>query len=161
MISADPNKIWILCGDFNEVRFEEERKGSMFSVNGAHVFNSFIANCGLVDLHLGGRKYTWMNTEASKFSKLDRFIVSDMFLQFWPNSNTLALPRLYSDHCPIMLNTNSPDFGPLPFRFLSSWFLDEGLGDVVKDSWCVNTSGLTVFSKIERLSRKLRILNKI
>ncbi|CAI9259368.1 unnamed protein product [Lactuca saligna] len=114
-LSGDPNKIWILCGDFNEVRSKEERKGSMFSVNCAHAFNSFIANCGPVDLHLGGRKYTWMNTEGSKFSKMDRFLVSNMFLQFWTNSNTLALPRLYPDHCPIMLNTNSLDFGPLPF----------------------------------------------
>ncbi|CAH1426768.1 unnamed protein product [Lactuca virosa] len=98
----------------------KERKGSSLSISGAHVFNSFINTCGLVELHLGGRKYTWMNKEGSKFSKLDLYLVSNKFFHWWPNSNTLALPRLHSDHYPVLLDTNSPDFGPLPFRFFSS-----------------------------------------
>ncbi|GKA88970.1 RNA-directed DNA polymerase, eukaryota [Tanacetum coccineum] len=45
----------IVMGDFNEVRSEEERLGSSFNVSGANEFNAFIANSGLIDLHLEDR----------------------------------------------------------------------------------------------------------
>lgn len=60
----------------------------------------------------------------------------------------------------MLLNTNSPEFGPFPFLFFSSWFFDDNLSDIVKTSWLTLTIRLTVFSKIVRLSRKLRILKK-
>ncbi|GJX62366.1 RNA-directed DNA polymerase, eukaryota, partial [Tanacetum coccineum] len=44
----------ILMGDFNEVRYKNERYGSVFNVQGAKVFNSFIANSNLVEVPLGG-----------------------------------------------------------------------------------------------------------
>nr|GEW45230.1 RNA-directed DNA polymerase, eukaryota [Tanacetum cinerariifolium] len=34
----------VIMGDFNEVRFKSERFGSIFNVQGANVFNAFIAN---------------------------------------------------------------------------------------------------------------------
>nr|GEY64896.1 hypothetical protein [Tanacetum cinerariifolium] len=40
-------------GDFNKVRTEEERFGSLFNRQGANAFNNFIASAGLVDLPLG------------------------------------------------------------------------------------------------------------
>nr|GEV36950.1 putative RNA-directed DNA polymerase, eukaryota, reverse transcriptase zinc-binding domain protein [Tanacetum cinerariifolium] len=42
----------IVMGDFNEVRRVEERWGSSFNMGGAHVFNNFISNVGLIDLQL-------------------------------------------------------------------------------------------------------------
>nr|KAJ0207861.1 hypothetical protein LSAT_V11C500251390 [Lactuca sativa] len=64
MISIAPEKIWILCGDFNEVRFSDEWKWSYFSTRGAHVCNTFILSSGLMEITLGGRKYTWMNKDS-------------------------------------------------------------------------------------------------
>ncbi|GJT66353.1 RNA-directed DNA polymerase, eukaryota [Tanacetum coccineum] len=40
----------LVTGDFNEVRFERERLGSVFNVHGANEFNSFISNAGLVEI---------------------------------------------------------------------------------------------------------------
>ncbi|GJR32145.1 nucleotide-binding alpha-beta plait domain-containing protein [Tanacetum coccineum] len=42
----------VIMGDFNEVRTQEERYGSIFNVQGANAFNSFILNAGLEDVHL-------------------------------------------------------------------------------------------------------------
>nr|GEZ10773.1 RNA-directed DNA polymerase, eukaryota [Tanacetum cinerariifolium] len=39
----------ILMGDFNEVHFRDERRGSVFNQSGARVFNHFISTSGLVD----------------------------------------------------------------------------------------------------------------
>ncbi|KVI01510.1 Endonuclease/exonuclease/phosphatase, partial [Cynara cardunculus var. scolymus] len=65
---------WVICGDFNEVRTADERKGSNFDPMGEKFFNDLITSAGLSDIPLGGRKYTWMNRECSKLSKLDRFL---------------------------------------------------------------------------------------
>lgn len=62
-----------------------------------------------------------MNKDGSKLSKLDRLLVSSSFVDKWPNSHLLALPRELSDHCPIILKTHVLDFGPITFKFYNSW----------------------------------------
>nr|GEX92271.1 RNA-directed DNA polymerase, eukaryota, reverse transcriptase zinc-binding domain protein [Tanacetum cinerariifolium] len=46
---------YIIYGDFNEVRFESDRCGSIFSQVDAQVFNSFIGNSSLIEIPMGGR----------------------------------------------------------------------------------------------------------
>ncbi|GKC20339.1 RNA-directed DNA polymerase, eukaryota, partial [Tanacetum coccineum] len=43
----------LIMGDFNEVRRKTERFGSVFNVQGADMFNTFIANAGLEEIPLG------------------------------------------------------------------------------------------------------------
>ncbi|GJZ65814.1 RNA-directed DNA polymerase, eukaryota, partial [Tanacetum coccineum] len=43
----------IVMGDFNEVRTEEERFGSIFNAREAASFNSFISTGGLVEVPSG------------------------------------------------------------------------------------------------------------
>lgn len=43
------NDIWIIFGDFNVVRYMEERVGSSFSNRETMAFNDFIAKAGLHD----------------------------------------------------------------------------------------------------------------
>ncbi|GJR92162.1 RNA-directed DNA polymerase, eukaryota [Tanacetum coccineum] len=71
---------FILFGDMNVVRNENESFGSIFSQIEADHFNSFIDLNGLIDLPIGGRLYTWMNKAWTKLSKLDRFLISDEVL---------------------------------------------------------------------------------
>nr|GFB15467.1 nucleotide-binding alpha-beta plait domain-containing protein [Tanacetum cinerariifolium] len=49
----------VIMGDFNEVRYKSERFGSNFKAHDADIFNSFIHNAGLNDVHLGGSAFTW------------------------------------------------------------------------------------------------------
>ncbi|KAJ9547475.1 hypothetical protein OSB04_020018 [Centaurea solstitialis] len=51
-----------------------------------------------------------MNSDCSKLSKFDRFLVSDSFKNLWPFASSLALPRILSDHCSIILDTRLADF---------------------------------------------------
>ena len=64
-------------GDFNEVRDESERLGSTFYPANAHSFNDFVDHLDLVDVPLGGPRFTWSDKWGSKFSKLDRFMVTE------------------------------------------------------------------------------------
>ncbi|GJV12261.1 RNA-directed DNA polymerase, eukaryota, partial [Tanacetum coccineum] len=49
----------LVMGDFNEVRLEEEKYGSIFNTLGAAAFNSFIVDSGLVKVPSGGFSFTW------------------------------------------------------------------------------------------------------
>ncbi|PWA86509.1 RNA-directed DNA polymerase, eukaryota [Artemisia annua] len=72
-------RVWsgevILMGDFNEVRWEHERFGSVFNRVQANHFNDFISQVELVDVPLGGYMFTWSDSSASKMSKIDRLKV--------------------------------------------------------------------------------------
>ncbi|GJZ93741.1 RNA-directed DNA polymerase, eukaryota [Tanacetum coccineum] len=67
-----------IIGDFNEVCSEHERHGTVFHLNGANVFNNFIIMAVLVDLPLEGYSFTWSYKSASKMSKLDRFLITEV-----------------------------------------------------------------------------------
>ncbi|KAJ9545225.1 hypothetical protein OSB04_024932 [Centaurea solstitialis] len=161
VMRLDTEAAWIVCGDFNEVRSADERKGSTFDPLGARCFNSFISSAGLSEFSLGGRKFTWMNADCSKLSKLDRFLASVDFVALWPSAHSLALPRIYSDHCPILLDCGRVDFGPTPFKLFNSWLAKPGFEDLVRGRWNDPLPEFEVFSKVERLSRKLRHLKAL
>lgn len=71
---------WCLAGDFNAVRYAEERRGSAGVLSShrreMHDFNVFIANMDLVDIPLAGRKFTWRRANDQAQSRIDRFLVS-------------------------------------------------------------------------------------
>nr|GFC04632.1 RNA-directed DNA polymerase, eukaryota [Tanacetum cinerariifolium]GFC04634.1 RNA-directed DNA polymerase, eukaryota [Tanacetum cinerariifolium] len=106
----------IVMGDFNEVRYKNERYGSVFHAHGADAFNSFISNANLQEIPLGGSAFTWCHRSASKMSKLDRFLMSEGLLSVNPNFSAITLDRYLSDHRPIMLRESFHDYGPIPFR---------------------------------------------
>ncbi|PWA70430.1 cytochrome P450 [Artemisia annua] len=91
---SDKSGHFILFGDFNEVRYESERFGSMFNSQGAENFNEFISQLGLLDLNIGGRNFTWMNKMGTKMSKLDRFLLSESVLNAVPNMTAVALDQI-------------------------------------------------------------------
>lgn len=49
--------VWCLCGDFNEVRNQNERLNCTFNEQGAVRFNKFIKQVRLFEIPLVGRKY--------------------------------------------------------------------------------------------------------
>nr|GEU38633.1 RNA-directed DNA polymerase, eukaryota [Tanacetum cinerariifolium] len=105
----------VMVGDFNEVRYKSERFGSNFKAHDADIFNSFIHNAGLNEVHLGGSAFTWCHKSATKMSKLDRFLVSENLLHSCSNINAISLDRYISDHPPILLREAIFDYGPIPF----------------------------------------------
>lgn len=92
-----------LFWDFNAVRNEGERKGSMFDIGKAADFNCFIDQNELHELRLGAWKYTWIGYGGLKLSKLDRFLLSRELIDEWHGLSAVVLPRKFSYHCPILL----------------------------------------------------------
>ncbi|GJU19408.1 RNA-directed DNA polymerase, eukaryota, reverse transcriptase zinc-binding domain protein [Tanacetum coccineum] len=129
------NGSYIMFGDMNAVRNEQERVGSIFNNIEADYFNSFIDATGLVDLPIGGRCFTWMNKAGTKLSKLDRFLISEDVIDLLPDIRITALDRIWSDHNPILLHVDKIDFGPSPFKLYNSWLLRDGFDDLIKSEW--------------------------
>ncbi|XP_071695540.1 uncharacterized protein [Rutidosis leptorrhynchoides] len=130
----DNNEAWVLCGDFNEVRGPSERFNCEFVENIARWFNDFIRDNSLVDIPMGGRIFTRFSDDGTKFSKLDRFLVSESFHQLWNNLSSVALDRTKSDHCPIMLCNDVKDFGTKPIKVFDIWLEDDEAVQIIKDS---------------------------
>ena len=83
----------ILMGDFNEVCYKEERRGSIFNQSGARVFNHFISSSNLVDIKLEGYSITWSHPSTTKMRKLDWFLVSDGVISLFPFITEICLDR--------------------------------------------------------------------
>ncbi|GJZ70286.1 putative RNA-directed DNA polymerase [Tanacetum coccineum] len=96
---------WCLFGDFNEVRNQDDRLNTQFHVRESDDFNEFIANTHLIEVLIGGRRFTRVSDDGMKF--------------------TVALDQKLFDHCPIVLKDIDVDFGPRPFRLYCSRQIQE------------------------------------
>ncbi|GJZ84431.1 putative RNA-directed DNA polymerase, eukaryota, reverse transcriptase zinc-binding domain protein [Tanacetum coccineum] len=153
--------ISVTMGDFNEVREAGERFGSSYNERQADLFNNFIFNASLIDVPLGGYKFTWTDKWGSKMSKIDRFLVSELFYETFPNISGVILEKGIPDHRPILIKDYVVDFGPTPFWFFHSWFEIEGFHSMVVDTWkndgIVEANGLISFKKkLQNLKRVIR-----
>ncbi|GJQ94915.1 RNA-directed DNA polymerase, eukaryota [Tanacetum coccineum] len=161
----------VIMEDFNEVRMEQERYGSVFNVQGANAFNSFISLASLIDLPLDGYAYTWAHKTANKMSKLDRFLVSKGLLASFLYLSALCLDRNLSDHRHILMRELSIDYGPTPFRFfivgltwmvLTKWKKLQALKVVINKwtKWRKKSSYKAKFSFQSKLSDINKILDQ-
>ncbi|KAJ0892121.1 putative RNA-directed DNA polymerase [Helianthus annuus] len=138
---------WIVAGDFNSVRYPEERRNSNF--------NDFIDDSGLHEYSLKGRRFTFV--AGDKLSRIDRLFVSWDVLMEWPCAEYIALERVKSDHSPLLLKTGSRNFGPKPFKFYNSWLGREDFEAIVKGTL---QDGIFEGSPDARLLSKFKLLRQ-
>nr|GEU29994.1 transposon TX1 uncharacterized [Tanacetum cinerariifolium] len=159
--------IWILFRDYNFVRHRGERVGSSFDAGEANTFNDFISHTGLFDFPFNGRRFTRFDSGGLKARKLDRFLVSNCFLNIWVDASVSVLCRSYSDHCPIMLTVESHNFRLKPYRIFDKWIGNRDLLPLISTSWALNPSllppDLFFKNKIKKLRSDIKAwaMNKI
>lgn len=127
---------WCIAGEFNSIGSESERKGVEVHTRQDEMgcFKEFMSEVGLVDLPLIGQRYTWYKPDGTAMSRLDRFLLLDMWLESWPQLSQWGMQRGLRNHYPIVLKENDVNWGPKPFRMLN--FRREILGyvDFVKEN---------------------------
>ncbi|XP_071727286.1 uncharacterized protein [Rutidosis leptorrhynchoides] len=126
---------WVLCGDFNEVREHDDRLNCIFHQHQVKRFNEFILRNRLVEIPINGKKFTRISDDGTKFSKLDRFLVSDHFIRLWDDLSITTMDRFLSDHVPIILQEKVIDFSLKPFKVFDEWLNKEGIEDVINEAW--------------------------
>ncbi|XP_028053768.1 uncharacterized protein LOC114258112 [Camellia sinensis] len=155
---------WCLGGDFNVIKSISERKGCSRRDKGMREFNELIEQLEVFDLPMCGRKFTWCHSqEGDRWSRLDRFLLNPEWLQTF-NFKLWGLPRLVSDHCPIILMEDERDWGPRPFRFINAWSLHPNFLPFVEQTWAalnvLGWAGFRCLVKFKGLKSALKGWNK-
>jgi len=127
---------WCIGGDFNVTRFLVERSRDV-RLNAAMMeFSNFISVQGLMDLPLAEGSFMRSNNQENpSWSRLDRFLVSPDWEVKFPGTLQKRLPRLCSDHFPILLDCGGIHWSPRPFKFENMWLKAEGFVERVRLWW--------------------------
>lgn len=155
---------WVLGGDFNAVKSREERVGKHNDSRSIFDFSSFIRDLNLIDLQMGGRKFTWYNTNGESMSMLDRFLILQDMMPVLGSCTQIGLNRKISDHFPIILKSDSRDWGPRPFKSLNCWTEHECFAKLAAESWnskeITGWAGYKCKEKFKNLKTFLKAWNK-
>ncbi|GJY28436.1 hypothetical protein Tco_0404203 [Tanacetum coccineum] len=95
----------------------------------------------LVEIPMGGRKFTRVSNDGAKFIKLDCFLMNKNFKGLWCNLAVVVLDQKHPDHCPIVLKDMDVDFGPKPFHVFHLWLEEVDIEQLVSDSWKKDVRG--------------------
>lgn len=146
-------------GDFNAIRNKSERSNCVGLLKGSKDFLNFIEKCNLVDLPLLGRKFTWHGPNNKK-SRLDRFLVDEVWLEKIEDFQQQGLNRSVSDHIPILLSHGFTDWGPRLFKFFNAWVQNKECMSIIRNKWgSMGYLNGKVSGKLKKLKGALRKWN--
>ncbi|KAK1424696.1 hypothetical protein QVD17_20031 [Tagetes erecta] len=91
--------LWLMLGDFNEVRRLEDSFNSNFNLQAVRNFNKFTESYNLMKYAMVvGMEFTYAFTDGDKLSKLNRALVCENFFANWSEASLSTLSR---DHSPL------------------------------------------------------------
>ncbi|GAU33402.1 hypothetical protein TSUD_20950 [Trifolium subterraneum] len=157
---------WCLRGDFNVVLNVGERKGSTSSArqNERLEFCQFVEAMELIDVPVAGKKFSWFSADGNAISRLDRFLLSDNFIEKEEVAGQWIGNHDISDHCPIWLMCSNLNWGPKPFKVNNCWLEHSEFKLFVEKTWeKLNIRGKKAFvikEKLKRLKEELRGWNR-
>ncbi|KAG6660373.1 hypothetical protein CIPAW_03G101600 [Carya illinoinensis] len=144
---------WCIGGDFNIIRFPSERFGDNRLRSAMSDFSDCIFDLNLIDLSLTGGPFTWSNSQT--WSRFDRLLISPEWESKFLEMCQKKLPRVGSDHFPILLDGGGIEGGRRYFKFENMWLKSEGFVERVRLWW---TSYQVFGSPSHILAGKLKAL---
>jgi len=114
--------LWCLGGDFNVIRFPSERSSGGHLTWAMRGFSAFIDSCNLIDPPLEGARFTWSSHEVVPvLSRIDWFLYSVEWEDHFHGVHQVIVPKITSDHFPILLRVGEVFSGRRPFKFENMW----------------------------------------
>ncbi|KAI9112328.1 hypothetical protein K1719_016851 [Acacia pycnantha] len=110
-----------------------------------------------------GPFFTWKGPKWEDldrvYKKLDRCLCNVSWLEKYENAEARILPRIHSDHHPVLVNLlgETQSAGPRNFRFQIMWQMHEKFNEVLQQSWIGNDD---VHKKLVTLKQDLVVWNK-
>ncbi|GLT80127.1 hypothetical protein SLA2020_515820 [Shorea laevis] len=142
---------WIAMGDFNDIiSVDEASPRAVGRFARAQKFRDRLDKCGLQSKDALGCAFTWIRKSNGRIilrERLDRALFNFAALEAFPDAKLLNLPRLCSDHHPIMLciDTLQPSSRcSKPLRFEAAWLTHANFGVVFSEAWLANAHSLTM-----------------
>ncbi|KAH7845388.1 hypothetical protein Vadar_001417 [Vaccinium darrowii] len=147
---------WIVLGDFNSVRFPQEKSGSMSHwPSYMDDINTCLYSNELDDLRYSGCFFTWSNRQAPPYhisNKLDRVLVNDSWNSLYPHSSAFFPIPGVSDHSPGIVHlTPPPKKGSRPFKFFDFLAEHPQFLNIVQKVWRVIIIGNPMYCIVEKL----------
>ncbi|KAL2930061.1 LINE-1 reverse transcriptase-like protein [Bienertia sinuspersici] len=103
--------------------------------------------------------------EDRVFSKIDRVMANEAWLEKFSSFSAIFLPEGISDHCPALVRSiNDDSEGKKPFKYYRMWREAEGYKERVKMAWEGNDQGSPMFKisrKLRRVKTWLKELNRV
>ncbi|KAA3489871.1 reverse transcriptase [Gossypium australe] len=104
------NLPWLVAGDFNEILFSFEKQGGRIrEERQMDAFRKILDDCELADLGFSGQWCTWERGRLVSNNireRLDRGVANTSWWELFPNFEVCHLQHSFSDHCPLVVNTN-------------------------------------------------------
>ncbi|XP_074318879.1 uncharacterized protein LOC141655711 [Silene latifolia] len=158
---------WALAGDFNTVISPEERLGAATKQEDMDTFNDCLSACGMMDITATGAYFTWTNKREvghRKYSRLDRFLVNQEWVDMFPDMHAHFHPEGLMDHTPcIVRNVKLDGRRSNSFKYFNMWSDAPTFLDTVKGYWSQQIDGTKMFGvvkKLKALKGGLKNLNK-
>ncbi|KAK1549712.1 hypothetical protein Q3G72_006607 [Acer saccharum] len=125
-----------------------------------------IEDCDLVGIRSQGARFTWVRGRSNRTRverRLDRVLVSDGCISCWREISCVALPRICSDHCPLLVRLSDFEVSSQrPSRFQSMWLEHLDFIAIVRKIWSSPVMGRppqVVIYKLKRLKKALKSWN--
>lgn len=155
---------WLIGGDFNVVVNGEKKIGGL-PVDFAEVDD--FKSCDLTQVSFKGSPFTRWNGRAGDdcmFERMDRILSNSEFLDMFSHIEVEHLPRLGSDHTPLLLSCEFVAAKTKrPFRFLKFWTEHELFKDVIRMNWdtkCSSNPFLDFKRKIKQIKKALSLWSR-
>ncbi|KAL6135028.1 hypothetical protein ACLB2K_067256 [Fragaria x ananassa] len=153
---------WIVVGDFNVVLGAHEKKGGApVSRLSCEEFQAMSDICELIHMNTKGAQFTWARRRGVRGNvelRLDRCLVNLHWLDSWDSFTCSTLPRLCSDHNPLLITfSKSAGVRRSRFRFQKMWLEHKDFHAFVKLCW---GSSAAYGCPLTTLQHKLRVLRK-
>lgn len=109
---------WLILGDFNLIYRARDKNNRNLNRRLMNRFRDAINYCGLKEINLQNRKFTWSNERRTlTLVRLDRAFCNQSWdLQFY-NCLLHALSSFHSNHCPLLLTNHVDLRRPISFKF--------------------------------------------
>ena len=144
---------WCIGGGFNVVRNVQEKFNSNRTTRSMKLFDELVRELNLKDPLLRNGQFNWSNfREQPVCCRLDRFLHSNSWEDIFPYFRQEVDVRVVSDHCPVILDSSPPSWGPTPFRFENMWLHHNSFPSVFARWWNVfNPSGWEGYKFMKKL----------
>ncbi|XP_038970577.1 uncharacterized protein LOC120104120 [Phoenix dactylifera] len=151
----------LMAGDFNCIVGSHEKMGGKPFTYKRKIkeFQEFLDSNGLVDLGFSGPQFTWCNNQqgwARVWERLDRACATAGWVQCFPEHHVRHLPRIASDHYPLLVSTEALIPICSPFRFEKFWLCYPRSWEMVREAWSVPVRGDAMY----RMSRRLELTRR-
>uniref|UniRef100_A0A803PQB4 Endonuclease/exonuclease/phosphatase n=1 Tax=Cannabis sativa TaxID=3483 RepID=A0A803PQB4_CANSA len=140
-LAASSHLPWCIIGDLNNIGDQSEKRGGrLYPHSLIHGFQSVLSRCNLVDLKLHGHPYTWERGKGTAKwveIRLDKALVSQLWLDSFPQAVLTNCDVSSSDHMPIYLQPEPTAITNFVyhFKFENAWTREPLYSQIVQSYW--------------------------